>query len=293
MPTDCLHRPSALSQRLFEPYCELQLLFEQELGEVLLRTFEAHRPAAGSARASRGPTAAPTAALAAAAGGDEDGAALDEAYARALPLTLLHRVCQRLLARPFADERALLRALRRAAPNAPPDAALFRISINRADAAGRLLLARGTCRRAAVAVLRGDALVSPHYRLGVGVNHAFETLPYVAYLLEALQDKAAEAAETAEGGPTGGGGALLEEAGARALLAQWEASSGVDAAHLSDYQLGVMYVEAHCGLLVMGGLVYRRVYSGPSEVEELPLSALDDVDCSANGTAEARRARLR
>ena len=106
--------------------------------------------------------------------------------------------------------QAMLRALRVTAAGAP-DATFLRARISRAAATGRLLLrqrrrepsvgeARGSdgagvggdggggdggggdggggalVMPAAIAVLRGDALVTAHYRLGIGVNAAFRTL---------------------------------------------------------------------------------------------------------------------
>ena len=147
-------------RRRYEPYCELQLLFERKLGAQLLRTFEEARGADAVARGAAGGAAA--AGVGAAAPSEEDEY---EALSRALPLALLLRVCRRVLdpssLPALADERALVRALRRR-EDGRRDAALFRIAIRRAEASGRALAAGG------VALLRGDALVSAHYRLGVG-----------------------------------------------------------------------------------------------------------------------------
>ena len=79
-------------------------------------------------------------------------------------------------------------------------------------------------------------------------------------------------------------------------LAQlWEESTGAAADALVHYQLGIIYMEAHCGLLVMGDrLFYRSKAPGSREgLRELAVEALREVDCSAYGAARAREAGLR
>ena len=321
---------SAVFKRLFEPYCELQLLFEEKLGASLLATYHKHRPTSALV-GKRGATGSDAARQA-------DGMAreeIDAALMRALPLSLLWRVTDRLMARPFPDERALLAALRRPAGSALPDATLFRISINLADAPGRVMVPAAGAQRsgsggpsAALALLRGDALVSPHYRLGIGVNHAFETLPHLSELLrDAWANGGRAAFQSGERAPKRRGGdassaavvanrAAAELLGGDAkeggdaddaggatwhLLDRWVQTSGAAASALAQYQLSVMYLEAHCALLVLGERVYRRVALPPRSLEEVTLGELDELDengdarydCSPSAAAEARAAEAR
>ena len=162
-----------------------------------------------------------------------------------------------------------------------PDANLFRISIRHASTAGRLLQPQPVAHavghavgvkppRAAIALLRGDALVSAHYRLGVGVNHAMETLSHLGELLQAAW---------AHGGSAGLAGDAAAEI-ASELLDRWAQTSGAAASGLADYQLAVIWIEAHCGMLLLGERVYRRrITDGEASLEAVPLHTLDGMDC--------------
>ena len=59
--------------------------------------------------------------------------------------------------------------------------ALFQIAIRQAEPGSKLLPGTG-----AIVTLVGDAMVSAHYRLGVGVNNAFVALPEVSTLVDAM-----------------------------------------------------------------------------------------------------------
>jgi hypothetical protein len=290
-----------------------QILFERSLGEELHATYEANKEAAGlTRRRGAGAKGEETATGAAYAAGEATGAAervgpgplraageIHEALALALPLPLLLRITNRLLDVPFASERAMVDALRRHAGNGTPDAALFRIAIRRAEAAGRVLVSppvpsegvaqsspsgvsededpamrgRHGGSTAAVAVLRGDSLVSPHYRLGVGVNHAMATLPYLAGLIQDLWARGGRKALRAE--RAGVRRPKHVAATARELVQSWEQSAGADADALVDYQLGVLYVEVECSMLVLGERLFRRDLA-QRKLQEVGLSELSD-----------------
>lgn len=271
---------SSVFKRLYEPYCELQILFERDLGERLAATYEAHKHATGL-RGNRGASAASS------SNGVE---AMNAALARALPLPLLLRIANRLFAKPFASEAHLLSALRTPSSDAPPDAVLIRIAIRRATASGRVLLPPPTTSRragdggkpagrggsVALALLRGDSLVAPHYRLGVGVNHAMATLPYVDGIVRDLLERGGRAALRGERA-----GARRPEhaaAAAREMLTSWEQSAGADANALVDYQLGVMYVEVDCSMLVLGERIFQR---DPErrELNEVSVAELESLGC--------------
>ena len=204
----------------------------------MLSAFEAHRNASGLGGNRRGGDG----------GGnfpDDDELPPLRSLARALPLALLLRVCRKVLIAPpiVVDERSMVRALRRAA--GALDVALFRIVIRRAAAAGRVLRSAGG-ESGALSVLRGDALVTPHYRLGVGVNHALETTTHLAGLLTQIWGRGGRAA-------VGGDGRAAGE-----LVEAWGRAAGADAHALADYQQRVIRLEAGCGLLVFGERVFAR-----------------------------------
>ena len=190
-------------------YCELQLLFEEFLGAPLLAAHEVNR---------------------------------------SLPLPLLLRLTRKLLARPYASEEALFRALRRSPATGAPDAAFLRIKARRSSATGRLLtgprpasveemataaheaVARGelpTGPPVAIGLLRGDALASAHYRLGIGVNMAYKTLPILVTLLDGLW-------------ADGGRGALRKPGAAAARLAEWDSVAASAASAMVTSQLSYM-----------------------------------------------------
>lgn len=151
-------------------YCELQVLFDAEAGRQLYAAY-------------------------AASGFDPD---------QGLPWELLRRVANLLLLRPtgaeegggveetsavpqlakpvFEDVVALRAALRDDGSGGAAGAGLFEIEINLANWTAAELPA-GTPATLArppqlgpVVVLAGDAAVTAHYRLGVGVNHAYSSL---------------------------------------------------------------------------------------------------------------------
>ena len=71
-------------------------------------------------------------------------------------------------------------------------------------------------------------------------------------------ERARAAAAGRDAAGRGGRAALRTGGGAAGLLASWEASTGAAASGLLEHQLAVVYVEAECGLLAMGGRVFRR-----------------------------------
>jgi len=263
---------STVFKRFFEPYCELQLLFEETLGAELLAVYETEYPG-GAPRWSWGPGGAPAAAL--------------ERDRRALPLPLLRRVTATILAAPFASDDALLAALRRPVPHGRADASLFRMAISAASAGGRVLSAPapyGRLSTYAIALLRGDALASAHYRLGLGVNEAFKALPALADLLRVLGGM---------GGPDALRGSLMV---AKTVFGATEAAVKAGADRMVNRQLFAIYFEAVCGFLVFGGddaqQVYRRRHRD-RQLELLPSDALDGLNCTAASTAASRAQRTR
>jgi len=80
-----------------------------------------------------------------------------------------------------------------------------------------------------------------------------------------------------------GGRAALREVsaaggGAWPLLESWEASSGADADGLVSYQLGVIYLEERCGLIVLGGRAFARERESRT-LRELSVEELHGLHC--------------
>ena len=192
-----------------------------------------------------------------------------------------------ILAAPFASDDALLGALRRPVPHGRADASLFRMAISAASAGGRVLSAPapyGRLSTYAIALLRGDALASAHYRLGLGVNEAFKALPALADLLRVLGGM---------GGPDALRGSLMV---AKTVFGATEAAVKAGADRMVNRQLFAIYFEAVCGFLVFGGddaqQVYRRRHRD-RQLELLPSDALDGLNCTAASTAASRAQRTR
>ena len=136
---------------------------------------------------------------------------------------------------------------------------------------------------AALAVLRGDALVTAHYRLGIGVNAAFRTLGH----LEALLRGAAGAH------PRGGRAALRDEAAASSLLREYVAAMDDSAADQANRQLATIYFEAICGFLLFAdGYAYRRRRSDRS-LQEVEIDTLMRINCTAEETFASRSEGIR
>ena len=137
---------------------------------------------------------------------------------------------------------------------------------------------------AALAVLRGDALVTAHYRLGIGVNAAFRTLRHLEGLL-----RGARAAHP----PSGGRAALRDEAAASSLLREYVAAMDDSAADQANRQLATIYFEAICGFLLFAdGYAYRRRRSDRS-LQEVEIDTLMRINCTAEETFASRSEGIR
>eukprot|EP01044_Picomonas_judraskeda_P017444 COSAG03_NODE_3284_length_2100_cov_20.144928_2_plen_288_part_01 len=181
------------------------------------------------------------------------------------------------------------------------DAALFQIAIRRAEPGTVVLPARQRDRetqrqrqtdtetdgskaarhdaihRSAVVTLAGDAMVSAHYRLGVGVNNAFESLPEIRDLVLALRRAAADAThtqrhthtETDTDTQTHTDTAQGEERVVSAARARITAADARVAA-LVQRQLAAIFFEAHCdGLAVYENDLFIRRADDPLQFDWL------------------------
>ena len=179
------------------------------------------------------------------------------------------------------------------------DAALFQIAIRRAEPGTVVLPARHRDRqtqrqrqtdtetdgskpahhdaipRSAVVTLAGDAMVSAHYRLGVGVNNAFESLPEIRDLVLALRRAAADATHTQRDthadidAQTHTDTAQGEERVVSAARARIAAADARVAA-LVQRQLAAIFFEAHCdGLAVYENDLFIRRADDPLQFDWL------------------------
>lgn len=224
---------SAVYKRLFEPYCELQVLFEEQLGAQVLRAHQA---------------------------GDS------------MPLDLLVNVSRLVLERPYET----LDELRRgglARNGAGSGLSVFRIPVRVASSPGYLLTYPGGT-TTAMALLRGDALISAHYRLGVGINKAFKSLPDLGGLLR-------DAASRAQGRS-----AFADGTSAGEMLARWLDVAGRRVRAMQDLQLATMHFEAQCGFVVLGDGVYARSTAGGRTFIKLSEAQLREASCAGSPSVD-------
>ena len=125
----------------------------------------------------------------------DTGSALLHSGRNNIPWKLLLAVAHEILASPPEDIFALRAALE---PSSPP--ALFEIEIFRASTSATVLTSSAAEKTTppGLVVLQGDALVTAHYRLGIGVNVAFSSMPLVRDLVLSLMRDAAVAEEEEE-----------------------------------------------------------------------------------------------
>lgn len=133
--------------------------------------------------------------------------------------------------------------------------------------------------KVALGVLRGDALVNAHYRMGIGVNNAFRTLPRFATLIRSSMKNLGRNQPT-------------KISAAVELLKPWRQAMEGTAQDMVQSQLAIIYFESLCGFLVFAdGRVYRR--HGDRSLSEMPLDALLHLNCTPEETSRIRAARLR
>ena len=121
-------------------------------------------------------------------------------------------------------------------------------------------------------VLVGDAAVTAHYRLGVGVNHAFANVRDLSDLIRSLSPPGADAPPP-----------KLTAAAA----GQYNVAVSKRGVNLVQFQLFAMYFEAHCGLVVIKDQIHRHTEDG--DLERLR-SAAEQLDECQERNNEAKRA---
>ena len=256
---------STVFKRFFEPYCELQLLFEETLGAELLAAYEREYPG-GAPRWSWGPGGAPAAAL--------------ERDRRALPLPRPPR--QRRSRFTFASDALLGAPAARCRTVAPTRRSFAWRSARRvwAAACSRRRRRTGGC-RCTRSRCRGDALASappPRPRRERGVQGASGAR---RPLLRARRDGWPDAPRPADGRQDG----LRRHRG------------GGEGRRRPDGQPPALRHLLRGGaLLVFGGddaqQVHRRRHQD-RQLELLPSDALDGLNCTAASTAASRAQRTR
>lgn len=177
---------------------------------------------------------------------------------RRFPWRHLSNVLRLVLRHPPASVDAVQRAVRRNARKpegegiAGLDASLIDISLLRAtaDAAGPLVIGGRATTWPGIALLRGDAASTAHYRLGVGVNNAFAALDDVRRAVAATQDLLAS------------GGADLSKR-VSDFVSDIGRSSDRRITSLLATQAHVMAHEAYCGMVVFNGTVLEPEATAP------------------------------
>ena len=237
-PAFAIRGVTSVFKRFFEPYCEMQVLFNAAFGASVFARYASH----GSA---------------------ED----------ALPWAKLLEITNFLLDEPLASEdelRAKLRvrpggAWRRASallddgvggrPPAALDVAMFNITISRAAEVARFV-------GDSAVLFLGDALVTAHYRLGVGVNRAFALLPALGRLVASWQK----------------GRRIQMEA-----FDAWNLSATAHVDWMVNRQVGAMFFEAHCNCAVYQDEVFL-VERRSQTLEEVSASQLSQLPCLRLGS---------
>jgi 2-polyprenyl-6-methoxyphenol hydroxylase-like FAD-dependent oxidoreductase len=197
-----------------------------------------------------------------------------------------------LFVRPFGSVESLRRALRpyayhkagdqddqyngssvRATATPPRHAVLFRMGIHRAS---RSALVHGD---GSIVVIRGDAVLSAHYRLGIGINQAFESLENEVAGIVLQWHRLFELAAAEVDQPRTRLSVLEELAERHRLRADPRVT------WMSDVQLFTMFFEAYCDLIVDNSdlndlVVLRKVRSSPGAKVAAHVSAepLSDAD---------------
>ena len=105
----------------------------------------------------------------------------------------------------------------------------------------------------------GDALVTAHYRLGIGINQAFTAMGSIAKLVGAT--------------------ALSSEPDATArAIDDWDAASHARVKKMVDHQVRAMFFEAYCDCIVYQEQVFRR--DGETrDFEEVAPGDIPHLDC--------------
>ena len=99
-------------------------------------------------------------------------------------------------------------------------------------------------------VLIGDASVTAHYRLGIGINTIFRSMASLGAAVAALRDNAT--ADAAAGAPV-----EEESETGTTLLTRWQRSSERRSAWMVQTQLSSIWAEAYCGFATYKSFIYR------------------------------------
>ena len=210
---------TAAFKRMWWPYCEMQLLFSERTARTI-------------------------------AEGREDNRALELALRRLFSLLGLEKRIGRSSAYTDYSRSSSSPLISPTTPPLPPAAKVL-LAEHRAAVAyfGRIRIDRASASSAVLpgnvlVALRGDALVTAHYRLGIGVNEAFSGLPHVSKLLNKW--------------PSPSPFSLPSHKAMKAIRSAWDTSIGARADTMVQRQLEAIYWEAFCGFVVWNDEPLRR-----------------------------------
>lgn len=267
--------------RMFAPYCEIQILLTQE----------------GSEAVGRGPGTYDSTVW-----GDDPGFPWHVAVAVARHTfndTALH------------TEAGLRAAVHKRARDGSAYARLFDVRIHSADKLVVSPVPATSLDQVAhwpgVGMVRGDAAVTAHFRLAVGVIRGFEWLPDITNMVERLDtevvpllalpsgDKAGAGAGTAAAAESAAEAAAREHAWRAALrdvVERTDAEAAAKVEALVRDQTHVQLHEGYCEGMAAGGKVYSKVREEfPHETALVPRpdSMLTDPDYCAPGSLVMER----
>ena len=117
--------------------------------------------------------------------------------------------------------------------------------------------------------------MTAHYRLGVGVNNAFRSLPELRPLLLTALDAWGPAVTPA-----------ARRRGLELAVTRKQRAAAARIDEMVQFQLAAMYHEAHCDLIVFGSQFYRRrvLPGGELDYEELDGAAAASICEEATAT---------
>jgi hypothetical protein len=209
-------------KRFFYSYCELQILFRADEGRRLLEQYQSYN----------------------------DSTSLFDKQDRLLPWQWVKVVTDMLFETPYQSIDELKDAVQRVQTGAY-DAHLFAIRIRRAANNTWIAQQREQQQRQVqtpITTLVGDAVVTAHYRLGIGINNAFGALEHFALLIRELSEQ--REAQQRRGTASNASWLLQHTRQVHDAVARHEQRISARLFDVVQLQVSTMYYESVCDLLV-------------------------------------------
>eukprot|EP01114_Cavostelium_apophysatum_P024321 TRINITY_DN9480_c0_g1_i1.p1 TRINITY_DN9480_c0_g1~~TRINITY_DN9480_c0_g1_i1.p1 ORF type:complete len:291 (-),score=59.58 TRINITY_DN9480_c0_g1_i1:6-878(-) len=237
---------TSVFKRFFSEYCQLQILFTRNTGDEIVQKYQAAssnskslRPVFWSDGAMRTP--------------EKENVAFAPWQQDAIPWAKLKEIVNVILEKEYDTVESLQEDIQRKRTKAEIfDFDIFDVKIYKADTNTKILTPTNGLSRIAVATLSGDASVTAHYRLGVGINNAFRGLPELGHMIRELGRLGPDSLAA---GPTKVAQDVVE---AKEKAAKERADSMV------QFELTTMYLEAYCSFVVFYDLRQQNYWSNPT-----------------------------